>query len=285
MIRPCHLPRWALLGTHRSPSGIPHRQQSGSCNRILNRTRRKIYCIVLYTSSKSASAWTFPVRHLIIKMMDPSDTTQADLRPRNEAIAHPLQHYKDPATAMLTIATFAATITFTITLAPRQGGETATGLNLLAFANSLFCGAIIGCILIIIGIELSVWSRTEQARVKAMNQMRNSGQRSWLGCAWMRSFDTFEDSMLWIVQITAGFVGTMFYVAFFLLLYATRLFLQYDGPFILGSIFYLLFGLIALISWIWSFLLEYLANKIEKQPARVEHTDALVTESSVNKRA
>jgi hypothetical protein len=42
----------------------------------------------------------------------------------------------------------------------------------------------------------------------------------------------------------------MLFAAFYLMLYATLLYLNFNGPFILGSVFYLGFGLITLILWL-----------------------------------
>lgn len=61
--------------------------------------------------------------------------------------------FKEPVTAMLQVATFAAAITFNIVLTPRDSQDT-LGLVYLGYANSLFCGGIIGCVFIIITTEI-----------------------------------------------------------------------------------------------------------------------------------
>src|ERR1700761_4719771 len=50
-----------------------------------------------------------------------------------------LDHYKSRASALLTISTFAATVTFSVILTPRDSGTATPGLVQLAYANSLFC--------------------------------------------------------------------------------------------------------------------------------------------------
>jgi hypothetical protein len=61
------------------------------------------------------------------------------------------------------------------------------------------------------------------------------------------------DTKLVLVRIEAIVVSVMIFSAFFLLLLASSLFLNYRGPFILGSVLYLgftvLIGLFALSSW------------------------------------
>lgn len=59
-------------------------------------------------------------------------------------------------------------------------------------------------------------------------------------------------SLILFLTATAGVVGAMLFVAFYLMLYAALLYLNFDGPFILGSVFYLSFGLITLILWLWA---------------------------------
>lgn len=113
---------------------------------------------------------------------------------------------------MLATATFAGTITLTVVLTPGNGPNV-PGLAALAYSSSIFIGCIMGCIFMIISIELNV----------PLNLMR----------------------------IEATVVGLMLFSAFFLLLLASSLFLDYRGPFILGSVLYLGFAvLIGLFSWL-----------------------------------
>ncbi|KAE9367914.1 hypothetical protein N431DRAFT_471300 [Stipitochalara longipes BDJ] len=55
---------------------------------------------------------------------------------------------------MLTVSTFASAITFNIILKPSDGDSPFLALLYLSYANSLFCGAIMGCVLIKVSIEL-----------------------------------------------------------------------------------------------------------------------------------
>jgi hypothetical protein len=126
-----------------------------------------------------------------------------------------IQTYRSFANTMLTIAVFAGTITLTVVLTPGNGPHV-PGLAVLAYSSSIFIGSIMGCIFIIISIEL------------------NAG--------------------VVLVRTEAIIVGVMVFSAFFLLLLASSLFLNYRGPFILGSVLYLgfsvLIGLFTLSSWL-----------------------------------
>jgi hypothetical protein len=65
----------------------------------------------------------------------------------------PCESYKEPIKAMLAIATFAGAITFSIILTPRDNPTHA--IKELAYANSLFFVVIMGCVLIIVSIEVT----------------------------------------------------------------------------------------------------------------------------------
>jgi hypothetical protein len=67
--------------------------------------------------------------------------------------SQPCDSYKEPIKAMLGIATFAGAITFSIILTPRDN-PTHT-IKELAYANSLFFVVIMGCVLIIVSIEVT----------------------------------------------------------------------------------------------------------------------------------
>jgi hypothetical protein len=147
--------------------------------------------------------------------MDPNET--AEITPAMVRMVSAMTRDKDkedrasylhPAEAMLAAATFAGSITFTVLLAPRDGAGPIPGINELAYASSLFLGSMMGCILIIASIELE----------KPIN----------------------------LIQVEAVVVGITLFVAFYLMLLASSLFLQYRGPFIVGSILYLSPGLLTL---------------------------------------
>jgi hypothetical protein len=74
--------------------------------------------------------------------------------------------FKEPVTAMLQVATFAAAITFNIVLTPRDGQDT-PGLVYLGYANSLFCGGIIGCVFIIITTEICHGALNRERQLQA----------------------------------------------------------------------------------------------------------------------
>jgi len=213
--------------------------------------------------------------------------------------------YKDPASAMLTIATFAATITFTIILTPRDNGQTTPGLIYLAYANSLFCGGIIGCVLITIAIELCHDSQIlDKRREEIKNKRREillliGALNSREGAYWTNTFSSrglrhvwfkamYSDIPVWLniptnvlsnfITVISGFVGVILLVAFYLMIYATLLYLRFNGPFILGSVIYLGFGVAALLLWIQNLCYKYLVDK-----ATVKVIDKLLEDMSKEK--
>jgi hypothetical protein len=126
-----------------------------------------------------------------------------------------IESYRPFANAMLVTATFAGTITLSVVLAPGNGTHV-PGVTILAYSSSIFIGTIMGCIFLISSIELNV------------------------------SFA--------LIRMEATIVGLLLFSAFYLLLLASSLFLNYRGPFILGSILYLgygvLIGLFSLLDWL-----------------------------------
>jgi len=116
-----------------------------------------------------------------------------------------VESYLPVANAMLAIATFAGTITLTIVLTPGNGNHT-PGLTLLAYSSSMFIGSIMGCVFMIASIKLNVPFR--------------------------------------FVLMEATIVGLILFSAFYLLLLASSLFSNHRGPFILGSVIYLGFGIL-----------------------------------------
>ena len=120
------------------------------------------------------------------------------------------ESYRTPATQMLVAATFAGTISLSVILAPGSGDSSTPGISVLAYASALFIGSIMGCILIIVSLE-----------VPELN--------------------------VWVTRITAGIVGVTLFAAFELLLLASSLFLHYRGPFIVGSILFVGFGVSVIV--------------------------------------
>jgi hypothetical protein len=190
-------------------------------------------------------------------------TTVKDFPPQLEVP----QHYKDRATALLQVSTFAATITFTIILRPRDDGQATPGLVQLAYANALFCGAIIGSVFVIIGIEVA--NAQAAMRELALNTWEERHASPTIGTSEMMSKVARENEegasrlmgyraslnfqiLLWAVKVVAGFVGLSLYAAFYVMIYATHLFLQYDGPFIFGTVIYAVLGFLAISIWITS---------------------------------
>jgi hypothetical protein len=125
------------------------------------------------------------------------------------------ESYRPFANAMLATSTFAGTITLTFVLTPGNGTHV-PGLTVLAYSSSIFIGGIMGCICMISSIELNM---------------------------------PFA-----FVRMEATILGLMLFSAFYLLLLASSLFLNHRGPFILGSILYLgfgvLLGMLSLADWL-----------------------------------
>jgi hypothetical protein len=116
-----------------------------------------------------------------------------------------VESYRPFANAMLAISTFAGTITLTVLLTPGNGTHV-PGLTLLAYSSSIFIGSIMGCICMISSIALNM--------------------------------------PFGFVRMEATILGLMLFSAFYLLLLTSSLFLNHQGPFILGSILYLGFGVL-----------------------------------------
>jgi len=225
-----------------------------------------------------------------------------------------LLHYKDRANALLQVSTFAATITFTIILTPRDNGQTTPGLVQLAYANALFCGAIVGSVFVIIGIEIANaqqgvmrelgtfrWEKVKQeaeaeqeVKVEVKAELRVSGGSVGMAAAKQGQKKRIMDlvpvvavitafllrNLLSIVHVVASLVGLSLYAAFYIMIYATRLFLQYNGPFILGTVIYVVLGILAIAIWIGSLFLEqeYVA-KLFKPDEGIEDSSRGVKES------
>lgn len=194
-------------------------------------------------------------------------------------------HYKDPVAAMLQIATFAGTITFTVVLAPRD--DPTHAITELAYANSLFFGCIMGCVLIQSTIALykisieqdekwKEWkkcSQTEERFKEPGTGPEARGEVTWEEVGEkLENVEVFRKTPLpyldrlvkddtlvrfkvsdhgWLIPTEFGVVSMTLFVAFYLMLHASSLFLQYNGPFIVGSIVYLGLGVPAFILWFY----------------------------------
>lgn len=122
--------------------------------------------------------------------------------------------YRNLINSLLLASTFAGTVTLSIILTPGNNNTTIPGIVEVAYAGSLFLGGIMGCILIIMSLEL------ERPEFVVLIE-------TIIGCATL-------------------------YVAFYLLLFASTFFLSYRGPFILGSILYFGCGILMVVFFITS---------------------------------
>ena len=63
-------------------------------------------------------------------------------------------------------------------------------------------------------------------------------------------------------------LAIMLFTAIFLMLHASSLFLQYNGPFIVGSVLYLGLGAVAFILWLFVLGVEWLSEEKTKISAQ-----------------
>lgn len=170
-----------------------------------------------------------------------------DIERVNVAALQVMDYYKDRADSLLQVATFAGAITFTIILTPNSAGGSQgaiLGFKLLTYANSLFCGAIIGCIFVITGVGIC---KTGQQIYYIYNVESTTLQPDKKIHNWLPRLPL---KMGHLIHLVAGLSALSIYVAFYLLLYATRLFLGFDGPFILATLIYGVLGLLTMEAWI-----------------------------------
>jgi len=134
-------------------------------------------------------------------------------RPPRETLAHSrerMNHYRNIINALLLASTFAGTVTLSIILTPDNNNDTTIpGIVELAYAGSLFLAGIMGCILITVSVEL--------------------------------------EKPNWILIVETITLSAMLCVAFYLLLFASTFYIGDLGPFILGSVLYLGFGILMFV--------------------------------------
>jgi uncharacterized membrane protein len=193
-------------------------------------------------------------------------------------MSHPFESYKEPIKAMLGIATFAASITYTTILTPRE--QSTPAIAELAYANSLFFGVIMGCVLIIVSIEINctlIEIERETKEIKDKEKALKTKEikdeekvveeyaityllQQITKIRGHKRVHTFIHK--WLIPLEVWVVAVTLFTAFFLMLHASSLFLQYNGPFIVGSVLYLGLGAVAFILW---FFLLYLNAKVSKK--------------------
>jgi hypothetical protein len=183
--------------------------------------------------------------------------------------SHPCESYKEPIKAMLAIATFAGAITFSIILTPR--GSPTHAIKELAYANSLFFVVIMGCVLIIVSIEVTADLVALEKKVKVakdtvldiekgkeftweslknISPQHKSGRLSSIEITIAKHFGWFRPFIGgFFIPFGVGIIGAMQFTAFYLMLHASLLFLQYNGPFILGTVLYVTIGVLTFIMW------------------------------------
>lgn len=112
------------------------------------------------------------------------------------------------AQSLLVVATLAGTVTLS-SIISRPNSEELSGINQFAFSSALFLGSVMGCILLIISIQINV--------------------------------------PLTIIQVEGLVIGALLFAAFYTLLHASSLVQGSRDSFILGSILYLSFGLLIIV--------------------------------------
>jgi hypothetical protein len=158
------------------------------------------------------------------------------------------EDYDHISTSMLTVSTFASAITFNIILKPSGSNPPAQALLYLSYANSLFCGAIMGCVLIKVTIELckATLDYVDQWKKEAEEPVPAQKFLYWLYFT-LDSSDTMESIAHWLLGLETMVVLAILFVALFLLLLSCKFFLQINGPFIAGTIIYGFFGLLVIL--------------------------------------
>ncbi|PMD30157.1 hypothetical protein L207DRAFT_520532 [Hyaloscypha variabilis F] len=147
--------------------------------------------------------------------------------------------FESVAKAMLTLSTFAAGITFNLLLKPSNPTPPTRAFIFLAYANALFCAALVGCALLMVSIELVrhsfdpvyKWDKNEEGSDEAGDVIT--------------LIVDHPDAARFILAVETSVVAAILFVAIYLLLYASSLFLQVPGPLIVGSILYGIFGAMA----------------------------------------
>ncbi len=153
------------------------------------------------------------------------------------------------------ISTFAAAITFGIIMTPRSDDNPNPGLVQLAYANSLFCIAIIGSTFITIACGL--FRNAPDIAEPNFRELRNEPARVHLLA--FAQF-VFYWVLAWLPKLISmmAVASTMVvFVAFYLLMDATLLYLDFKGPFIFGSVIYLGTGALTLLLWVVSFAMKF----------------------------
>jgi hypothetical protein len=204
----------------------------------------------------------------------------------------PCESYQEPIKAMLGIATFAGAITFSIILTPRDNPTHA--IKELAYANSLFFVVIMGCVLIIVSIEVTADLVVLEKKVQDVEDtlLDKGMQLTWENLSSIlspiditvgrhfRSVRPFIERVL--IPFGVGIVGAMQFTAFYLMLHASLLFLHYNGPFIFGTVLYVTIGVLTFLMWFFRLYVnsgvglgERLVSKMLEQTAiKMEHTES-----------
>jgi hypothetical protein len=203
----------------------------------------------------------------------------------------PCESYKEPIKAMLGIATFAGAITFSIILTPRDNPTHA--IKELAYANSLFFVVIMGCVLIIVSIEVTADLVVLEKKVKDVEgTLRDKGmQPTWenlrsilspIDITVVRHFRRVRPFIeRFLIPFWVGIVGAMQFTAFYLMLHASLLFLHYNGPFIFGTVLYVTIGVLTFLMWFFRLYVmsgvglgERLVSKMTEQSIKMELTES-----------
>ena len=131
--------------------------------------------------------------------------------------------FESVATAMLTIATFAAGITFNLLLKPSNPSPPTRAFIFLAYANALFCAALMGCALVKISIELVRHSFDAAQKLKSKGEDAHTSERI------IRLIWNNKGVARFILSLETSVVGAILFVAIYLLLYSSSLFCRLEG--------------------------------------------------------
>lgn len=142
---------------------------------------------------------------------------------------------------MASIATFAAGVIFSVILKSTSTGPAPPALIYLSYTNSLLLPCIIGCAIIRISIEIFKKKKKFAENPKLASK---------------------------ILTLETVIVGALLVIALYLALYSTALFLDVWRPFMVGSVLYLLIGIIII-----GLLIFDIVGKDEKDESKPDTND------------
>ena len=139
-----------------------------------------------------------------------------------------------------------------------------------------------GCVLILISIELYhgsvVQDKELQEEISELEVEERPTQKVRFhlrALRWLVGSDVLDwlkmSKHRWLTPVETLLVGTILFVALYLMLCASREFLQHDRPFIVGSVIYLCFGVPAFMLWAYFLWMELKIGVQEGVELKLQH--------------